>query len=211
MVDFKAAIFDFDGTLVNSMGMWQNIAVEWAKKNGVAVTPELTNSFKYATLEQTLAYLRDNYKEININKALRSWCMAGLIKYITTVQPIDGAREYLHKLKKNGIKTAIATNCPRPLCKAALVRRGMSKYIDRIISSTSVGKGKDEPDIYLKAAQMLETPPADCMVYEDSHIALSGVKKANMRFTAVYAPDSPCTEKMQRESDIFIKSYRELL
>ena len=68
MVDFKAAIFVFFGTLVNSMGMWQNIAVEWAKKNGVAVTPELTNSFKYATLEQTLAYLRDNYKEININK-----------------------------------------------------------------------------------------------------------------------------------------------
>lgn len=158
-MDFKAAIFDFDGTLVNSMGMWQNIAVEWAKKNGVVVTPELTNSFKYATLEQTLAYLRDNYKEININKALRSWCMAGLIKYITTVQPIEGAREYLHKLKKNGIKTAIATNCPRPLCKAALVRRGMSKYIDCIISSTSVGKGKDEPDVYLKAAQMLETPP----------------------------------------------------
>lgn len=210
-MDFKAAIFDFDGTLVDSMRVWSTIAMSWAKKNGIELTDELLNTAKYATVEEIKDYIRIHYKHINIGRVVRQWSLRALYHYLVTIHPLEGAKEYLRLLHEKGVKIAIATNCPPFLCRTTLVRLGMNRYIDALVSSRSVGKSKSEPDIFLKAASILGVEPPRCMVYEDSHVAIEGVRKANMKLTAVFEPTSPFREKMEREADRFILSYRELI
>lgn len=208
-MEFKAAIFDFDGTLADSMWMWKKLAVSWAKKYGMVADDAFVNKIMYSTFEESVEYFIDNYN-IDLNKSLKSWTVKALFMYLFKVREVKGAKKYLERIKKSGRKIAVASNCSPGLCRIMLRKMGIYKYIDADVYSFRTGKGKNEPDIYLKAAELLAVKPEECMVYEDSPVAIEGVRRANMKLTGIYVPGSSYNEFLKEKADMFIRNYEGL-
>ena len=96
--------------------------------------------------------------------------------------------------------------------EATLKSNGIYELFDSITVTDEVKKGKDNPDIYLLAAEKLNVDPADCMVYEDIIAAVGGAKLAGMNVTAVYDKASEKDLNILKEkADKYIYSYKELL
>lgn len=206
-MEYKAAIFDFDGTIVNSMPHWEKAIREWGKKYNIDINGDLIRTMMYKKPNEAIDYIDKHYKGINGKKAFRTMCVRAVKFYITDVKPISNAAAYLKYLRKNNIKTALLTNCPPFLCKMALLRNGMYNLFDEAIFSNSYSVGKDKPDLFLITAEKLGVNPGDCMVYEDSYVALSGARAAKMGFTAVLASENVYSKELIKEADRVIERY----
>ena len=97
----------------------------------------------------------------------KSWQDMAMEQYSSQVLLKPGAESFLRYLKKQGIKTAVASSNSLPLIEAALTGRGVRDCFDVIITACDVKKGKPAPDVYLEAARQLCTEPSACLVFED--------------------------------------------
>lgn len=210
-MNYKAAIFDFDGTLVDSMPMWESLALNWAEKHHIPITQELYDLAKYGDMREAANYIATHYPRININRTMVTWGLGALLRYATTVPLKSGVREFLEKLRAEGIPMAIATSCPKKLCHLGLRRHGLHSMFQSFSFSGDLPYGKDHPDVFLDAARQLGVKPEDCMVFEDSYIALTGAHAAGMRLTAVYDSASAYTDQLKKEADCYVDSFDELL
>lgn len=213
MRDFKAAIFDLDGTLVDSMWVWEKIDIEFLGKRGHAVPENLKESITHLSFTQVAEYFKETFSiDESIDEIMDEWHKMAYTEYSTNVFLKEGAKEYLHNLKESGVKIALATSNSIPLLEATLKSNGIYDLFDSITITDEVKKGKDNPDIYLLAAQKLNVKPIECMVYEDIIAAVGGAKLAGMNVTAVYdkASEADC-ELLKEKADNYIYSYKELL
>lgn len=210
---FLGAIFDMDGTILESMGIWRDITMGFMKERNLQVTDEEIYAYKDMTMNESVALIKEKYglkespEEINreFNRRVRN-------VYMYEVQPKPGIREYMQKLKGEGVKIAIATSGYRELCEAAMKRLGMSDMIDAYALSSEVGVNKSNPDVYLLAAERMGVEPKDCMVFEDILIGIEGAKKGGMQTTAVYDDlNRQDTDALKEVADRYIKSWKELL
>ena len=123
----------------------------------------------------------------------------------------DGAAEAIRKLAEMHIPMAIASVTDRALVKAALDRFGLADLIACVVTTDDVGVGKQEPDIYLQAAEMIGSAPENTLVFEDALHALRTAKKAGFRTVGVYdAASAGEQEEIHRESRFYIRSFREI-
>lgn len=210
---FLGAIFDMDGTILESMGIWRDITMGFMKERNLQVTDEEIYAYKDMTMNESVALIKEKYglkespEEINreFNRRVRN-------VYMYEVQPKPGIREYMQKLKGEGVKIAIATSGYRELCEAAMKRLGMSDMIDAYALSSEVGVNKSNPDVYLLAAERIGVEPKECMVFEDILIGIEGAKKGGMQTTAVYDDlNRQDTDALKEAADRYIKSWKELL
>lgn len=209
----KAAIFDLDGTLLDSMSVWQNILGELLTGKGVTPSPTLLDEIEQLTIPQKVAYVADHYAlGATVSELLRE--LHGLIldKYRTAVKPKENIIPYLQKLRQNGIGTCVATLTDKRFVKAALEYHGMTELFDFVLTVEEVGKSKESPDIYLEAARKLGEDVADTVVFEDSLYAIKTAKAAGFTVYAVAdefsAPDK--TEILYL-SDRYIEDFEELI
>ena len=179
---FKAAIFDLDGTLVESEPFHQKA---WEEIN-----------IKYRMPVMTLDYMNTvgGLKSVAI---CEQWCQMHNLdldcqnlarekmelykkKYLQQVPLLKEIADILVRAKKNGLKVAVATGSQLPETKYRLEKYKLQEFIDTIVSSDQVRHGKPAPDTYLTAAQRLQTEPHDCIVFEDTPLGLEGIKNAGM-------------------------------
>ena len=210
----KGAIFDVDGTVLNSMGAWFEATDRFFKEMDIIdMTPEEINVFKEMPLEESIPKIKnDNNLDMTVEEIFAWFLKYVGEQYEFTIPAKPGACEYIKKLHESGIKIAIATSGYRDMCETAFKRLGIWQYIDACAFSSEVGVNKSNPDVYLLAAERIGVDPKDCTVFEDIVTGLGGAKKGGFKTVAV-ADESNETQRdeMKEIADRFIEDFTELL
>ena len=214
MNGFKGAIFDMDGTLLDSMRVWKRLTQGYLKQFGLHVTDEEYAACEGFSQPQVAQYFADRYPQLPGGAAGLMEGMDKLItaRYATVAKPKDGVLPFLDGLRRRGVKMAIATLTARRHAEKALRDRNMLDYFDFMLTIEDVGVSKYQPDIYLMSAERLELAPADCVVFEDAPYACTTAKKAGFRVCGVVeAAYAAGEQELRASSDLIIeRSFDEL-
>ena len=212
----KAHIFDLDGTLLDSMGVWIQIDRDFLDSRGIAF-PEDDVYEKYVETVTPLnphesAAHAIEYFGLNdtIENVMNEWNERAMSAYKNRIPLKPGAAEYLQHLRSQNAKMAIATSSPAVLCMPALHKHGITDLFNAICLSEEVGCGKSRPDVFLLAAQKLNAAPSDCIVYEDNLIAINTAKSIGMTVCGVcdlYSKNM--WDEIEKAADFVIRDFNE--
>ena len=206
----KGAIFDLDGTILDSMFIWDTIGEDYLRSLGKEPKENLKETFKTFTLEQAAHYYIENYgvtlsvDEIidGVNKMVERY-------YAETVPLKPGIEVFLQKLKVKGVKICIATVTDKPLVEVALDRLGVRDYFSEIFTCASVGHSKEEPHIYRAAQKHLGTSKGETVVFEDALHALKTAKADGFVTAGVFDIHEENQAELKTTADHYIKDYSE--
>lgn len=213
MHNIKGAIFDLDGTLLDSMSIWRNMADDYLRSQNIKPKDDLFDVVRAMSLADTAVYFREEYGIMKSDEQMMSEINANVEYFYNNVaEKKEFVIEFLDLLKEKDVKMCIATATDRYLVKPALKRTGLDGYFDKIFTCTECDSGKDRPDIFLAALSYLGTPIEDTYVFEDSLFAIESAKKAGFPTVGVYDRFSDYQiEEVKERSDIFIISFDELI
>lgn len=207
----RGAIFDIDGTLLDSMHFWKEIGLCYLAQKGVMPKKEFISKFNTLSLPEAAECFHDEYgisgtiEEIcaEINKLAEDF-------YFYEVLPKKDAELFLKKLAEKKIPICAATATDRYLVEAALKRCGLLSYFSGIFTCTEVGCGKESPLVYEKAREFLGTPKEQTVIFEDMLFAVQTAKKAGF-LTAGVADDAAIAERsdLRKTADVLITSFSE--
>lgn len=211
--DMKAAIFDLDGTLIDSMWVWEQIDKDYLESIGHPVPPNLKDDITHLSLSQTAVYFKKRFNiKDSIDSIISTWSNMAFYQYANNIHLKKGAFEFLSHLKASNIKIGLATSNSIDLLTAVLKNNEIYDFFDTITVSDEVKVGKDNPDIYLLSAKKLGVSPSECIVFEDIPAAVSGAKKANMKVVAILDEYEKNSHPLLKEmADRYIYDYFELL
>ena len=206
----KGAIFDFDGTLVDSMFIWDTIGEDYLRSLGKEPNEDLRTVFMPLTLEEAAEYYREHYGVTLSVKEIVGGVNAMVEEiYRTRVTLKHGVADYLRWLKENGTQMCIATVTDRYLVEETLERLGILHYFSEIFTCAEVGYGKDKPIIYRKALEHLGTPREETFVFEDSLFALKTAWADEFSTVGVYDWYEDKQEDIMTLADYYISDYKD--
>lgn len=188
----KAAVFDLDGTLLDSMGVWDQVDIDFLNKRGFEVPDDYMAKVAPMQFRQIAEYTIARFGLDDTPEALmEEWDDMARVAYSTTVEAKPGSLDYLRDLKERGVGLGVATSLPPHLREPALRHVDMFDLFDAIVSVDDVNDvGKDRPDVYLLAAERLGAAPADCTVFEDLLVGMKSAKSVGMRVWAMHDDSS---------------------
>lgn len=212
LTNIKAVIFDLDGTLVDSMGIWKDIDIEYLGARGLTLPEDLQKSIEGMSFSETAHYFKERFRlSDTIEEIKAAWNQMAWDKYSKEIQFKTGAKEFVQYLREHGIKTGIATSNSIELVKAVLGNHDMEKQFDSIHTSCEVSKGKPAPDIYELVARDLGVEVSQCLVFEDVPQGIMAGKNAGMKVCAIADSYSePFVDKKREISDYYIEDYFEI-
>lgn len=204
----KGAIFDLDGTLLDSMYIWDTIGADYLRSLGIEPKEDLTETFKTFSLEQSAHYYREHYQVmLSVEEIITGVNDMVADYYINTVPLKSGVKEFLMKLQAHDVKMCIATVTDRHLVEAALKRCGVRGFFSEIFTCAQVGRSKEDPLIYRTAQEHLGTDKKETVVFEDSAHALKTAKTDGFLAVAVYDAHEDNQEELRRISDYYIEDF----
>lgn len=213
MPDFQTAIFDLDGTLIDSLWVWNKIDADFLARRGIAVPVDYAREICSKSFRESAEYtaarfgLNESTEEI-----MAEWSRMAEEEYGRNVPLKPHAREYLLFLEQKGIPLGIATSLPERLYEPVLEHNGIFRLFDAIASVDEVGKGKDSPDVYLLAAKKLGAAPSACAVFEDLLAGVRAAASAGMHPYGVYDADSAKDEaEIRALAERYVFDFSELL
>ncbi|NEG55742.1 HAD family hydrolase [Bifidobacterium platyrrhinorum] len=212
MTSRKAAIFDLDGTLLDSMGVWERIDIDFLGRRGIPVPPDYTVAVAPMQFHEIADYTIARFGlEETPEQVMAEWDAMAHEAYAHAVQAKPGALAYLRELKAEGVRLGVATTLTRGLREPALKHTGLFDLFDDIVSVDELGcAGKSQPDVYLMEAARLGVEPRDCTVFEDLLVAVRSAKAAGMRVWAM-RDDSSAADwpAIVREADGVLTDFRD--
>ena len=205
----KGAIFDMDGTLVDSLicwgPIWKAIADRYLGGEEGFPGEVIDKKIRTMTLLEGMEMLhkergigRDGYELWNFcNELIEDF-------YRNRVEMKPGAMKFLKYLSDNGVKMCIASASALDMVEIAVERCGLGKYIPKLLSSCDYGCGKDKPDVYLGALEYLGTTAEETWVFEDSLVALKTAKSIGMPVVGIYDAYNFGHDEMEKIADYYI-------
>ena len=204
----KGAIFDLDGTLLDSMFIWDTFGEDYLRTLGKEPKENLTEAFKTFTLEQAAEYYREHYGvTLSVNEIVDGVNEMVAKLYKTKVTLKDGVREFLEALKSQGVKMCVATVTDRPIVEDVLNRLGIRDFFFEIFTCAEVGYNKETPHIYRAALEVLGTKKDETVVFEDALHALITAKKDGFKVAAVYDRHERSQTQMKENGDYYITDF----
>jgi len=209
----KAAIFDMDGTLLDSMEMWYNVGYTFLNERNILIPEGLGKAVEHLKMSEAAEYFADFFSlDMTGREVLAAWLAIIDEGYDKTVTLKPYVIEYLEKLKADGVKMCIATLTDREQALPALKKHHLLDYFEFVLTVREVGKNKTKPDIFLQCAERLGAAVHESIVFEDSLYAAKTAKSAGFEVCAVY--DVTNGEDEQNLSELcerYIYSFGELL
>ena len=208
----QSAIFDMDGTLLDSMPMWRSLAGNLVRSHGLVPPPDLDRQVAALGLWDGTAYCKELCGLPGTVDGLvdELW---GRIRdvYRNQVRPKPGLVKFLSVLKMQGVWMYVATATDRPLAEDGLRCAGIDGFFRGLITSQEAGQSKREgPEIYERALRRLRSNKKDTVVFEDALHALRTARAAGFRTAAVYDASEPDQDEMRRLADYYITSFEEM-
>ena len=205
----SGAIFDMDGTLIDSMFAWNDIGRRFLISRGKTPKDTLWEYIKTLSLFETAEYFQTEY---GVTESFEDICRGidALVEpmYRDEVQPKRGVPELLERFKALGIKMCVATATDRHLVEIALERTGLMPYFSAIFTCSEVGESKNSPLIYETALKHLGTPKTETLLFEDALFAMKTARAAGFVTVGVYDESAKHeTEALRALSDMFITDF----
>lgn len=211
--DRKAVLFDLDGTLVDSMWVWRNIDIDFLSAIGQELPADLQKCIEGMSFTETAEYFKKRFSiDDDVEEIKKKWNQMAYDKYTSEVKLKKGAKEFLARLKSDGIRIGIASSNSVTLIEGALKAEGVLEYFDAITTGCEAGAGKPAPDIYLLAAKKVGIAPSECLVFEDIPMGIMAGNSAGMTTVAVEDDYSHGMRKeKERLAKYFIEDYTEIV
>ena len=211
--NIEGAVFDLDGTLLDSSWVWEKVDEKFLGDRGFQVPDDYVDEISPLGAERAAVYTIERFG-LNEDKddIVREWIEMAKKEYATEVVCKPYAKEFLEELHKLNIKMAVATSSDRELFMKTLEREGILKYFQKIVTVDEVERGKGYPDIYEEAARRIKVNPHKCLVFEDILAGVTGASLGEFNVVAVFDEKSQHNwEKIKSISKYSINDYKELL
>ena len=211
---YKAVIFDLDGTLIDSMGIWLQVDKEYLEKRNIPVPDDLFKDVPEGnSFNEICLYFKDKFQlPDSIEEIGNEWIEMVAEHYKTNIKLNDGAEELIKYLYDQNVKIAIGTSNTKYLAETVLKANGVLQYFDSIVAGCEEIKGKPYPDIFLKAAEELGIDPKNCLVIEDTIYGVRAAHNGGMDAFAIFDDnDTHDIEKLKSEADFYAENCWEIL
>ena len=209
----RSAIFDMDGTLLDSMHIWDGLGANTLRELGYEPEPDLYDRIKSLTVWDGAQYCKDHYHMPQSVEEIVAATESRVEEFYNhQVQTKPGVIPFLALLKMEGVDMYVATNTDRRLAEAALRHAGIEGYFRGLLTCGDVGVGKAEsPEIYERAMRRMGGSKQNTVIFEDALHAIQTAKAAGFRVCAVYDPSAEADQpEIRRLADTYIRSFTEL-
>lgn len=210
---FKAMIFDFDGTLADSLDVWADIDIKFAQKRGLVLPEDYFVHVSTMNFPDAAVYTKEVYGLSEApEEIVKEWSDMAIREYSENVRLKENAAEFVRKIRSLGKKTAIATASEKELVFPCLENNGASQLFDVFSPTSAVKRAKGFPDVYDHAAGLLGVSPDECAVIEDIPAGIKGAKDGGYFTIAMYDRHSiKDMDNLKRDADIFVMNFKELI
>ena len=207
----QGVIFDFDGTLFDSMFIWDKAGEVYLRSIGKEPESDLQKVLKPMSLLQSAEYIREKYQiPLSVEDIMDGVNRTVEDFYFHTVEPKPGVIAFIEELHRRNIKMCIATATDRYQVEAALQRCKMHHFFSEIFTCTEVGSGKDRPDIFRKAMEYLQTDRSATAVFEDAYHAVYTAKQDGFMVVGVYDSHESRQQELVHLADTYLSDYFDL-
>lgn len=194
----KAALFDMDGLLIDSMPLWKEAIKRAVLGAGSTFTEEMWDASKGGRIDEIIDYWHDlaPWKERSVS-SVQNDVMENVLELIEGKGKLmEGVGHIIEYVEKKKVKKALASSSPQRIMDAVVAKLGLEDFFDLVYSADHVEYGKPHPAVYIKAAEKLGVPPYSCLVFEDSLVGLIAAKAARMKCVAVPGADYRNDQRM---------------
>ena len=186
----KGAIFDVDGTILDSMSIWDEAGSRYLRAKGIEAPSDLGDTLFAMTITEAAAYLKEKFALEETTDAIEKGVL-------------DTVKDYYYE-------EAVASSSEKAHIEAAFQRLGIQKYFQAIYTCQEVGEGKSSPLIFEKACESIGTTPNETYVFEDALHAMRTAKNAGFRTVGIYDWYSRKEqEEIRKTADIYIESWEQ--
>ena len=206
----KGAIFDMDGTLIDSLTfwgpMWKRIGRAYMGVADFLPDEAVDKEIRTMVYTDAMAHIHRHYR---LSVGLREFltfatdALADFYREVATLKP--GAVDLLAHLRAAGVRLTLASATDGALVRLALSHHGLLPYFEAILSCSDIGVGKEKPDVFLASAKVMGTPVDKTVVFEDSALALQTAKNAGFATVGVYDSHQTAQDRLVAASDIYLK------
>ena len=211
MARFRGAIFDLDGTLLDSMWVWQKVDRDFLGVRNIPVPEDYLRTVGAMSFDTAAKYTvrRFDLKE-RPEDLMSEWHARAVEAYRKEVRLKPGAKAFLRRLMDGGISCAVATAADPRLYRPVLEREGILSWFHSVTSLAEVGGNKGEPSIYLRAAEKMGLKPCDCAVFEDLYAGLRAAEREGFFTVGLAEPCAPEEqEAMRRTARVYLHDFAE--
>lgn len=187
-MDKRYAVFDMDGTLIDSMGYWRDLGKAYLYSKSVTENiGAIHDEIAHLSISESAALFVERF-QLDVSPKTAAEEMNHMMEkhYQNDIPLKNGVPELLNGLQRSGVKMCVASVTSEPLVKVCLKRLGILHFFDFVLSCETFHTHKREPLIYLEAAQSFKASPADIAVYEDALYAVETAKNSGFYVVAVY-------------------------
>ncbi len=206
-------IFDMDGTLINSNGIWRDVDIAFLDKRGLPYTKEYYEGVAHTIFPLAAVFTKEYCKlEESCEEIMAEWMELAGNMYATSVTVKPGVVAYLEQCRQRGERMMVLTSSVPQHCRTALTHLGLMEYFERIVFAQELGLEKKNPECFRRAAELAGVTTEECTVFDDSVAACRGAKAAGMQVVGVYDEYFDITwDEMQAFCDRSILSFEEML
>lgn len=182
----KAAIFDMDGTLIDSMGQWRALNSSFVREQGAELTAEQEEDLYSLSGALVVSYVKEHFGIEADFSALLARAAAAMVPHYQAGMPLKpGALGYLRRLRARGVKCVVATATPAKMALVALNQSGLVSELDYIFSTEMLGGHKGDPAFYDELCALIGEKKEDCVMFEDALYAMQGARAAGLGVVGV--------------------------
>lgn len=214
MKKIKGVIFDLDGTLIDSMGVWSDVDKEFLQSRNIEVPKNIFDEIEGGnSFSETAQFFKKRFNlPESIDEIMQEWTDMVFHHYRYIVKPKPGAIELLDYLKNNRIDMVVGTSNSDYLANTVLKANNILSYFKSVITGKDHIKGKPFPDIFLEAAKRMNKNPDECIVVEDTFAGIMAAKNAEIKVCGIYDKHSEKdTDKIKNSADWYVKDFYQLL